>query len=818
LVEEGSEGFMRDLVDNGMIEEKWVKEQIIRYQEETGNRLTTAESVDQMTYQQMVEAFSDMAVANFYNAHQQDKTGKLGAIINALRIFFAKVAKLAEELMILQKEGKIDADFQTLLDNSVGLNMDDQIARQTEEAQRDILGDATPSMSIGRTTITPTADTKVVEGSNATVVGEASFSIGAWHGTPHKVDKFKTENIGTGEGAQAYGYGLYFAESRGVAESYMDKFKGEQTFRMESDGKPLGIKIFTPQDVFAARKVEELGVTKAKDFFANIISNRESLIDSGVLDNDDIGDYEDALKLVENIPTGVTNIKLVEDFDSRIYKVELNVEQEQLLDWDKPLSEQSEMVRTSVAKLADHARGIINESGEVSHLRFVDRMQMEKLEGQYTYLALDILSTRKGLSELFARFGIKGIKYLDGTSRKDGEGTYNYVMFDDADIKITEENGKAVSMDEVESVSMSISPAQDAAYMDAVESGDVETQQRMVDEAAKRAGYDEEAFHGTDSDFDVFNISDKIGIWTGSEKLASLFSRMKSSASGKQARLIRAYIKYNNPATGGYNTQVVGEKAVAQREQLMSEGYDSIKVEGKYTIVFNPNQIKSADPVTYDADGNVIPLSQRFDASRDEISMSLAQAEDPVMSKIRSLMRDPEMREEVYRSMSERLQRVRDRVYAKHIAFGETTAESMKDAERQMSDREFITSSVAQVQAIVNVLPMEVRGKAGSILEIVKRSSSRGVTNELMKKIDKIDSILDKYMSDGYLDKLNKSRKQGKLKKGKQEKIARGTITAIKHNELDLMKPKPTTRWLTSSDCRPTASWRERASAHRQTP
>jgi hypothetical protein len=316
------------------------------------------------------------------------------------------------------------------------------------------------SFSIGRTTITPTADTKVVEGSNATVVGEASFSIGAWHGTPHKVDKFKTENIGTGEGAQAYGYGLYFAESRGVAESYMDKFKGEQTFRMESDGKPLGIKIFTPQDVFAARKVEELGVTKAKDFFANIISNRESLIDSGVLDNDDIGDYEDALKLVENIPTGVTNIKLVEDFDSRVYKVELNVEQEQLLDWDKPLSEQSEMVRTSVAKLADHARGIINESGEVSHLRFVDRMQMEKLEGQYTYLALDILSTRKGLSELFARFGIKGIKYLDGTSRKDGEGTYNYVMFDDADIKITEENGKAVSMDDA--VSMSISPATDA--------------------------------------------------------------------------------------------------------------------------------------------------------------------------------------------------------------------------------------------------------------------------------------------------------------------------------------------------------------------
>ena len=692
-----------------MIDSKWVKEQIINYQNETGNKLTSSDNVDGMSDQQMIEAFSDLAVGNFYNAHQQDQTGSLGSIINALRIFFAKVATVAEDLLKLQTEGKIDADFQTLLDNSVGLDMDEQIDRQADEVQKEMLGGETLSIapemseeekqvgegadteagtpapdspaetilpddskpqidwtdpsysvspkylpevfplmteeiarkvlsetdttsaihidrmrvgefegvplqggmffpsivenlkervawafnsvgvartvvdraalhggyvklvlmtegnvvgnktfatiwlnrmdkildteekkadfmkefhkvrlaaiktivnkkrrderikaekatqkgekpadpvdemslatyhrdgesvtsydqvrkfmldmgqsdrgshyltrgtqgkatkvrakgetiygkllgaklsekqgypnaseivdaieepafkgmkkgdvvglikldaiekgsaiqtakevgvtehlsygyvvkgepvakmkdihnieemypsiagqmmsqqnkaydakehitfSIGRSEITPTADTKVVEGSNATVVGEASFSIGAWHGTPHKVDKFRTENIGTGEGAQAYGYGLYFADSRGVAESYMDKFKGEQTFRMESDGKPLGIKIFTPQDVFAARKVEELGVTKAKDFFANIISNRESLIDSGVLDNDDIGDYEDALKLVENIPTGVTNIKLVEDFDSRIYKVELNVEQD----------------------------------------------------------------------------------------------------------------------------------------------------------------------------------------------------------------------------------------------------------------------------------------------------------------------------------------------------------------------------------------------------------------------------------------------------------------------------------------------------------
>ena len=38
-----------------------------------------------------------------------------------------------------------------------------------------------------------------------------------WHGSPHKFDKFDSSKIGTGEGAQAYGHGVYFAESPDVA-------------------------------------------------------------------------------------------------------------------------------------------------------------------------------------------------------------------------------------------------------------------------------------------------------------------------------------------------------------------------------------------------------------------------------------------------------------------------------------------------------------------------------------------------------------------------------------------------------------------------
>ena len=53
----------------------------------------------------------------------------------------------------------------------------------------------------------------------------------AWHGSPHRFDKFSTKAIGTGEGAQVYGHGLYFAEEREVAEHYRNGL------RVPLDGK-----------------------------------------------------------------------------------------------------------------------------------------------------------------------------------------------------------------------------------------------------------------------------------------------------------------------------------------------------------------------------------------------------------------------------------------------------------------------------------------------------------------------------------------------------------------------------------------------------
>lgn len=49
---------------------------------------------------------------------------------------------------------------------------------------------------------------------------EALLRAIGYHGSPYKFDAFDPERIGTGQGAQAYGHGLYFAEHPDVAREY----------------------------------------------------------------------------------------------------------------------------------------------------------------------------------------------------------------------------------------------------------------------------------------------------------------------------------------------------------------------------------------------------------------------------------------------------------------------------------------------------------------------------------------------------------------------------------------------------------------------
>jgi hypothetical protein len=134
------------------------------------------------------------------------------------------------------------------------------------------------------------------------------------------------------------------------------------------------------------------------------------------------------------------------------------------------------------------------------------------------------------------------------------------------------------------------------------------------------------------------------------------------------------------------------------------------------------------------------------------------------------------------------LAKTRARVYEKQIAIGGATVESMQEADSEMDERDFILTSIAELQAITNALPMEVRPKVGGINEIAKKKTTRGKLRVLLDRIDRADRLLDKYISDKYVQKLTRLRKQAKPKKPKGAKVEKGTITAPKHVEAELIE------------------------------
>jgi hypothetical protein len=218
--------------------------------------------------------------------------------------------------------------------------------------------------------------------------------------------------------------------------------------------------------------------------------------------------------------------------------------------------------------------------------------------------------------------------------------------------------------------SIGISPAMDTDYLAAVERGDMEMAQRMVDEAARRAGYNTNNRHGfwhgdhKGGQKDTFNpiayfaddkqYAEKIG-WGGKTYKVYLrgnYLPLDNLGDKTTSKKLVAVLRNNGIAV----SSELGQKLVElgptvdsftwnTRNDLLDAmtkagfdgwtqqetAYDSNRDETLFTtasIVFNPSQIKSADPVTYDASGNVIPLSQRFDATTADINYSIVRSVD----------------------------------------------------------------------------------------------------------------------------------------------------------------------------------------------
>jgi hypothetical protein len=163
----------------------------------------------------------------------------------------------------------------------------------------------------------------------------------------------------------------------------------------------------------------------------------------------------------------------------------------------------------------------------------------------------------------------------------------------------------------------------DAEYMAAVERGDMTTAQRMVDEAAKAAGYTIPVYHFTDETFTAFDVQRGEagpGIW--------LTSSPEGWFGENRLNLYLNPGKIENVKSQWDKTWREGELSIegileGDLETMSAHNIDTLRNSTDYSSTFyvatRPEQVKSADPVTYDEAGNVIPLSRRFDITSPRI-------------------------------------------------------------------------------------------------------------------------------------------------------------------------------------------------------
>jgi len=246
---------------------------------------------------------------------------------------------------------------------------------------------------------------------NYMVKSGGMIPLEAYHGTPHKIEgAFDINKVGTGEGAQAYGHGMYFAENPAVAKEYQKMLAGPEQTAAEY------LKMYkTPESAISAL---EYGITP------NLTAEAKKF-------------SQDAIDV----------IKSGKELKGNLYKVDIpDADIPMMLDYDKPLSQQPKAVQKALAKIDPDLyskKGMDydpQETGQMIYQR-LSQIDMNK-NGPFT-------GASRNVSNMLNKYGIKGIRYLDEGSRAEGKGTSNFVVFEPSNVKILEQNNKPVTRKEL---------------------------------------------------------------------------------------------------------------------------------------------------------------------------------------------------------------------------------------------------------------------------------------------------------------------------------------------------------------------------------
>lgn len=256
--------------------------------------------------------------------------------------------------------------------------------------------------------------------------------IKAYHGSPHDFDKFSTDNIGTGEGAQAYGRGLYFAERKGTAESYRDSLTARDA--EYEDWLTRNYKDAESSQDYPRMEMYERAMMhdKPKDF-------RDLAKDT---------DYDDDYRALAN--------EVAEEIDSftkadgtkpnfgKMYEVDIDASPDELLDYDLPVGEQSPQVQKAIQNYFENKghETYIPDSAENATRVYIGTGRDSSNKGSEIYSSMQSIEGDVGVADALQQYGVKGVKYADAQTRFSPKGkTHNYVIFDDKLIDISRKYG-----------------------------------------------------------------------------------------------------------------------------------------------------------------------------------------------------------------------------------------------------------------------------------------------------------------------------------------------------------------------------------------
>ncbi len=222
----------------------------------------------------------------------------------------------------------------------------------------------------------------------STAPGEAP-GFTAYHGSPYSFDRFDTSKIGTGEGAQAYGHGLYLADNEGVAQSYKNAGPAANS-QIDAINRQMS-QLAKQMDQYSSGQYGKFNDPKGYELKAQY----DALMDQ--------------------------RTKL-----GHMYEVQINADPAHFLDWDKPISEQSPQLQD-----------LLDQHG------IARRENQPYITGQDVHDFLSPKGDYAAGAQRLKDLGIPGIRYLDQGSRGAGTGTSNHVIFDANTLSILRKYGIA---------------------------------------------------------------------------------------------------------------------------------------------------------------------------------------------------------------------------------------------------------------------------------------------------------------------------------------------------------------------------------------